>query len=61
LKSITNQNASQFIREIRLKKAKELLQNEELTAAEIAYSVGFAVRLILTNAFTNILDLLREK
>ena len=41
LKSITNQNASQFIREIRLKKAKELLENEELTAAEISYRVGF--------------------
>ncbi len=41
LKSITNQNVSQFIREIRLKKAKELLLNEELTAAEISYCVGF--------------------
>lgn len=41
LKSLTNQNASQFIREIRLKKAKEMLQNEELTAAEISYRVGF--------------------
>ena len=41
LKSITNQNASHFIREIRLKKAKELLENEELTAAEISYRVGF--------------------
>jgi TolB-like protein/AraC-like DNA-binding protein len=41
LKSITNQNISQFIREIRLKKAKELLQNENLTAAEISYRVGF--------------------
>ncbi|MGE0020162.1 MAG: helix-turn-helix domain-containing protein [Draconibacterium sp.] len=41
LNTITNQNASQFIREIRLKKAKELLQNEELTVAEISYRVGF--------------------
>ncbi len=41
LKSITNQTISQFIREIRLKKAKELLLNEDLTAAEIAYRVGF--------------------
>ncbi len=41
LKSITNQNASQFIRETRLKKAKELLENDELTAAEISYRVGF--------------------
>ena len=41
LKSISNQNASQFIREIRLKKAKELLLNEDLTVAEISYRVGF--------------------
>ena len=41
LKSICNQTNSQFIREIRLKKAKELLQNEELTIAEISYRVGF--------------------
>jgi TolB-like protein/AraC-like DNA-binding protein len=41
LRIISNQNISQFIREIRLKKAKELLENEELTAAEIAYRVGF--------------------
>jgi len=41
LKSISNQNASQFIREIRLKKAKELLMNEDLTVAEISYRVGF--------------------
>jgi TolB-like protein/AraC-like DNA-binding protein len=41
LKTISNQNASLFIREVRLKKAKELLQNEELTAAEISYCVGF--------------------
>jgi TolB-like protein/AraC-like DNA-binding protein len=41
LKSITHQNVSQFIREIRLKKAKYLLLNEDLNIAEIAYSVGF--------------------
>jgi TolB-like protein/AraC-like DNA-binding protein len=41
LRSILNQNSSQFIREIRLKKAKELLNNKELTVAEISYRVGF--------------------
>ena len=41
LKSVSNQTISQFIREIRLKKAKELLLNEDLTAAEISYRVGF--------------------
>ena len=41
LNQISNQTISQFIREIRLKKAKELLLNEDLTAAEISYRVGF--------------------
>jgi len=41
LKSISNQTISQFIREIRLKKAKELLLNEDLTVSEISYRVGF--------------------
>jgi TolB-like protein/AraC-like DNA-binding protein/Tfp pilus assembly protein PilF len=41
LKIISNQNVSQFIREIRLKKAKELLLNTDLTIAEISYRVGF--------------------
>lgn len=41
LKANTNQTISQFIREIRLRKAKELLLNEDLTVSEIAYRVGF--------------------
>lgn len=41
LRIATNQNVSQFIRILRLKKARELLLSEELTAAEIAYRVGF--------------------
>jgi Predicted integral membrane protein len=41
LKSSSNQTISQFIREIRLKKARELLLNKDLTASEISYQVGF--------------------
>jgi TolB-like protein/AraC-like DNA-binding protein len=41
LRIISNQNISQFIREVRLKKAKELLLNENATIAEISYRVGF--------------------
>ena len=41
LKSGTNKSFSQFIREIRLEKAKELLKDESLTISEIAYKVGF--------------------
>ncbi len=36
-----NKTISQLIREMRLEKAKELLQNEDLSVSEIAYKVGF--------------------
>ncbi|WP_372950551.1 helix-turn-helix domain-containing protein [Mariniphaga sp.] len=41
LKSISNKSLSQFIREVRLEKAKELLEEGNLTGSEIAYKVGF--------------------
>jgi TolB-like protein/AraC-like DNA-binding protein len=41
LRVATNQNISQFVREVRLKKARELLLDGDLTVAEIAYRVGF--------------------
>jgi uncharacterized protein (TIGR02145 family) len=40
--AITNKTFKQFIREARLQKAFQMLQNEELTASEIAYKVGFS-------------------
>jgi TolB-like protein/AraC-like DNA-binding protein len=42
LKSFTNLTINQFIREIRLKKARGLLQEADLSVSEIAYRVGFA-------------------
>ncbi len=42
LHTLTNQTTSQFIREIRLNKAKELLQMDCYTVSEIAYKVGFS-------------------
>ena len=41
LKSTTNQSVSQFVREVRLKKGKDLLAQDKLTVSEIAYQVGF--------------------
>jgi AraC-like DNA-binding protein/TolB-like protein len=41
VRSILDQNSGQFIREIKLNKARELLQNENLTVAEISFRVGF--------------------
>lgn len=41
LKVATGQSVSQFIREIRLDEALKLLQNNDVTASEAAYQVGF--------------------
>ena len=51
LKTIFNQTISQFIREVRLKKAKELLLNEDTTVAEISYRVGFGSPNYFNNCF----------
>jgi len=42
LKSITHHTVSQFIREIRLQRSMDLLQQNTGTASEIAFSVGFS-------------------
>lgn len=42
LNVITGKSTSQFIREFRLEKAMEMLQNNVATASEIAYKVGFS-------------------
>ena len=41
VKTITKKTISQFIAEIRLQKALEILQTEEATSSEVAYRVGF--------------------
>ncbi|NNE75830.1 MAG: helix-turn-helix domain-containing protein [Pricia sp.] len=42
IKAFKNKSTSQFIREYRLKKAMELLQQNAATVSEIAYRVGFS-------------------
>lgn len=41
VKALTNSSTTQIIRSIRLHKAKDLLQNADLTISEVAYDVGF--------------------
>lgn len=41
LKNLVNLNASQFIREVRLQKAQEMLRDGFITASEVAFKVGF--------------------
>ena len=42
LRKILNKSINQFIREVRLQKALEMLQNGSGTASEVAYKAGFA-------------------
>ncbi|MGK7391224.1 MAG: helix-turn-helix domain-containing protein [Candidatus Cyclobacteriaceae bacterium M2_1C_046] len=51
LKKATGQSISQFIREYRLKKAHELLLNEEITSSEVAFKVGFGSATYFNKAF----------
>jgi len=41
LLAISGKSTTQFIREVRLQRAMEILQQEEITASEVAYKVGF--------------------
>ena len=41
LKALIGKTPSVFIRNIRLQKGKELLENSNLTISEIAYDIGF--------------------
>jgi len=51
LKAIAKQSISQFIRETRLKRARELLQLQAGTVAEIAYGVGFGSTTYFSKCF----------
>lgn len=51
VKKATNLSVSQFIRNIRLKHAHELLRNSELTVSEISYAVGFGSTSYFTKCF----------
>ncbi len=51
IKAIENKSASQFIREIRLERALELLKSESYSIGEIAYMVGFNSPTYFSTAF----------
>jgi AraC-like DNA-binding protein len=42
LHSINKKTINQFIREVRLHKAREMLQNEDFSVSEVAYKAGFS-------------------
>jgi signal transduction histidine kinase/ligand-binding sensor domain-containing protein/DNA-binding response OmpR family regulator len=51
LKELTGMHAREFIRNIRMKQAANLLQNKDLTISEIAYATGFSNPSHFSNAF----------
>ena len=51
LNSINGKTVNQFIREVRLQRALEMLRNEECTSSEIAYKVGFSSPAYFTKCF----------
>lgn len=51
LKSITGMSASEFIRDYRLRKAYQLLNQEELTVSEVIYATGFNSRSYFYDSF----------
>ncbi len=42
VKKLTNSSVSQFIRQVRLKQAREMLKQTSLTVSEVSYNVGFS-------------------
>lgn len=50
MKSLINQAPANYIRSVRLQKAKELLETSELTISEVAYKTGF----LTINHFTKV-------
>jgi len=53
VKGNTHKTISQFVREIRLKKANEILLQEDITASEVAYRVGFGSPTYFSKCFHN--------
>src|SRR5690554_5760390 len=51
IKALTNQTANQFIRNIRLHKAKALLSAGNTTISEVSYAVGFSSSSYFTKCF----------
>ena len=57
LQEHSTQSISQFIREIRLNEALRLLREDQLTASEAAYRVGFQQSVLLQQLFSPVLRL----
>jgi len=57
LRALVDQSANEFIKSIRLKRAAQLLTQNELTIAEIAYRVGFNDPQYFSKSFKKMFDM----
>ena len=57
LKALTNQSATQFIRNYRLHRAAELLKLESGNITEIAYQVGFSSQTYFSKCFQELFNM----
>ena len=61
IKKLTHLSVSQFIRQVRLRHAMEMLKNDSLSTSEVAYRVGFSSVSILLNALESFMAIRQEK
>jgi AraC-like DNA-binding protein len=53
IKALTGDTANEFIRKVRLEKAKQLISETEHTISEVCYKVGFSSPSYFTKCFKN--------
>lgn len=58
IKALTGDTANEFIRKVRLEKAKQLIKNTEHTISEICFKVGFSSPSYFTKCFKDHFDVL---
>ena len=58
IKALTGDTANEFIRKVRLEKAKQLIENTNQTISEICYKVGFSSPSYFTKCFKDHFDIL---
>ena len=51
IKALTGDTANEFIRKVRLEKAKQIIEGTEYTISEICYKVGFSSPSYFTKCF----------
>jgi YesN/AraC family two-component response regulator len=58
IKVLTNQTANEFLRNVRLQKAKQILENENVSISEVCYKTGFSSPSYFTKCFKSYFGIL---